>query len=79
LKWENSNLIHIQINDNLVIFTHKIDTLLIHIHIDDNLVIFTHIIDTLSLTVFLKICEKGKNDLYIGTKIVWVNLYSLRI
>jgi len=28
LKYEKSNLIHIQIKDNLVILTHKIDTLI---------------------------------------------------
>jgi len=28
LKYEKSNLIHIQTNDNLVILTHKIDTLI---------------------------------------------------
>ena len=28
LKYEKSNLIHIQIKDNLIILTHKIDTLI---------------------------------------------------
>jgi len=28
LKYEKSNLIHIQTNDNLIISTHKIDTLI---------------------------------------------------
>jgi len=79
---KKSNLIRIQTKNNLIILTHKTDTLitliiflkkyeksnLIRIQTKDNLIIFTHKINTLITPVtFLKKCEKDQMSFLFGS------------